>query len=131
MNIQHEVKSGYDHLISVLNDFKSTTEHDTAMLTSKVDSLNLHVNLNGFKQEISDVITTHLNTNFYFLQDDKTSVLSAKVDSLISKFDEIKHQMSDIINSNFLQDDAKNQTKMGLDELTDIDKKMWDTGILS
>ena len=66
MNIQHEVKSGYDHLISLLNDFKSTIEHDTAMLTSKVDSLNLHVNLNGFQQEILDVITTHLNTNFYF-----------------------------------------------------------------
>ena len=67
----------------------------------------------------------------------ETSVLSSKVDSLISNYEEIKHQMSDIIktklnfNSNFLQDDAKNQTKIDLDELTDIDKKMWDTGNLS
>ena len=129
-HVEQEMKSGYDHLISVLNDFKSTMEHDTPMLTSKVDSLNL--NLKGIKQEILDVITTHLNSNSDFLQDDETSVLSAKVDSLNSNFDEIKHQMSDIINfnSNFLQDDAKNQTKMGLDELTDIDKKMWNTGIL-
>ena len=63
----------------------------------------------------------------------ETSVLSSKVDSLISNSEEIKHQMSDIIttklncNCDFLQDDAKNQRKM----LTDIDKKMWDTGILS
>ena len=67
----------------------------------------------------------------------ETSFLSSKVDSLISNVDEIKLQMSDIIrtklncNSNFVQDDAKNQTKMCLDKLTDIDKKVWDTGILS
>ena len=90
LHVEQEVKSGYDHLISVLNDFKSTTEYDTAMLNSKVDSLNL--NLKGIEKEISDVIATHLNFNCDVLKDGANFQLQTFLD----KISDIEEKMLDI-----------------------------------